>query len=117
MALHVLPLDSIEEDMQLHPAWLGSISGLKAEKLLRGKKTPYLYLLREGEHENDYYVTYLLPDLSIRHQPFVITATKEGWSFENGGAGGPFTNSSIDDVIHLIMHCEKHECLPLYQWQ
>jgi len=105
---HLLSILPIE----LHPAWLGAISGLKAEKLLRGQKTPYLYLLRAGEHENDYYVTYLLPDLSIKHQPFVITHTNFGWVFENGGVGGPFTNNSIDDVIHLIMHCDQQTCVP-----
>ncbi len=100
-------LSSIEQEIVNHPAWHGRMSGLSAEKLLRGRKTPYLYILRAGENEMDYYVTFVLPDLSIKHQPFVITVSPEGWYYENAGAGGPYTSASIDDVIHLIMHCGK----------
>ncbi len=105
---------SIFNEIKAHPAWYGMISGLTAEKMLRRKKTPYLYLLRAGEYEGtreaDYYVTYMLPDFSIKHQPFVITQTQQGWYFENG-SGGPITHT-IDDVLHFIMHCHKDECTP-----
>jgi hypothetical protein len=100
-------LSSIEQEIANHPAWHGSVSGLAAEKVLRGRKTPYLYLLRAGENEMAYYVTFLLPDLTIQHRPFVITVTPEGWHYENTASGGPFTTASIDDVLHLIMHCNK----------
>lgn len=100
-------LSSIEQEIANHPAWHGRMSGLSAEKLLRGRKTPYLYILRAGENEMDYYITFVLPDLSIKHQPFVITVTAEGWYYENSGNGGPFTTASIDDVLHLMMHCNK----------
>ena len=89
------------------------MSGLKAEKLLRGRKRPYLFILREGENAGDYYVTYILPDFSIQHRPFVITVNDEGWSYANTSPGGPFADATIDDVIHLIMHCHKEECSPL----
>ena len=98
---------SIVREIEEHPAWHGRVSGLEAEKMMRGRKIPYLYILRAGEYETDYYVTFLLPDLSIKHQPFIITDTAEGWYFENTGGGGPFTTASIDDVLHLIMHCGK----------
>lgn len=108
---------SIFQEINAHPAWYGMISGLKAEKILMGRKIPYLYLLRsgeyEGEREADYYITFVLPDLSVMHQPFVITDTQQGWYFENGAGGGPFTNTTIDDVLHLIMHCHKDACSPL----
>ena len=102
----------IVQEIESHPAWHGRMSGLSAEKLLRGRKTPYLFILRAGEYETDYYVTFVLPDLTIKHQPFVITTTQEGWYFENSGSGGPFTTASIDDVLHLIMHCGKQACMP-----
>lgn len=109
--------NSINQEIEYHSAWLGQISALKAEKYLRGHKKPYLYVLRagEGERENetDYYVSFVLPDFSIKHQPFVITVTFEGWYFENGATGGPFTHESIDDVLHLMMHCPKEACVPL----
>ncbi|MFS8564122.1 MAG: hypothetical protein LVR00_07350 [Rhabdochlamydiaceae bacterium] len=100
-------LSSIEQEIADHPAWHESLSGLAAEKLLRGRKTPYLYLLRAGESVMSYYVTFLRPDLTIEHRPFVITLSPEGWHYENGNTGGPFARASIDDVLHLIMHCAK----------
>lgn len=105
--------NTIEQDITNHPAWLGNVSGLKAEKLLRNRTKSYIYVIRAGENEGDYYVTYTLPDGSIQHRPFVITVTPMGWHCENGGAYGPFAEASIDDVLHLIMHCERSECVPL----
>lgn len=103
---------TVTKEIENHSAWHGHISGLVAEKLLRGKNTPYLYLLRSGEYEGDYYVTYVLPDLSIKHQPFVITSTREGWHCQNGGNFGSLTTASFDDILHLIMHCTKLEPEP-----
>lgn len=107
---------SILEDIVLHPSWHGEIRGLDAEKLLRGWKTPYLYLLRTGEkgtpNETNFYVSFILPDFSVRHQPIVITTTPDGWYYENASIGGPYLSESIDDVLHLIMHCNKEECIP-----
>jgi hypothetical protein len=119
-ALHNYLDNSINFEIQSHPTWLGTISGLKAEKMLRGKK-PYVYVLRAGENlennETDYYVSFVLPDLSIRHQPFVITVASEGWYYENAGPGGPYINKSIEHVIHLMMHCEENECKPLINFE
>jgi hypothetical protein len=104
---------SIHRDIESHTAWYGKISGLVADKMLRDRKTPYLYILRAGERdlgqETDYYVSFILPDLTIRHQPFVITVTPEGWYYENTGTGGPYAQESIEDVLHLMMHCNKED--------
>lgn len=115
--LNKVTANTINEEIKAHPAWMGQISGLKAEKLLRGQKRPYLFILRagelEGELESDYYVTFVKPDFSIMHQPFIISKNEEGWSFENGTGGGPYDNKiSIDDVLHLIMHCSKDAATP-----
>jgi hypothetical protein len=108
---------SIHRDIQNHSAWYGNIPGLTADKMLRGRKTPYLYILRAGEEvsdaETNYYVSFILPDLSIRHQPFTITVTADGWYYENTGGGGPYVQESIEDVLHLMMHAQKEDCLPL----
>ncbi len=110
-------LTNIHRDILSHPAWYGLISGLEADKMLRGRNRPYLYILRAGElnegNQTDYYVSFILPDLTIRHQPFVITVTPNGWYYENAGAGGPYTTESIKDVLHLMMHCNKSDCMPL----
>lgn len=98
---------SVQKEIQSHKTWLGRISGLKAEKLLRGLKTPYLYVLRAGENAGDYYITYIRPDFSIFHQPLEVTETIEGWYIENTAGLGPFINVSIEEVLHIVMHCEK----------
>jgi hypothetical protein len=105
---------TIELEILQHPAWLGYVPGLMAEKLLRGKKTPYLYVLRGGEYKLHYYATFLHADLTVRHQPFVITLSPEGWYYENYGGGGPYQDHiSIEDVLYSIMHCEKGQNMPL----
>lgn len=114
----------ILEQIQDHPAWLGNISGLKAEKMLKAQKKPWLYVLRAGEHSNemeaDFYVTFVTPDYHsvstneyrIHHQPFVITKDSSGtWSYQNNGGGGGYTETTtIEDILHLIMHCPVGMC-------
>jgi len=106
----------ILDEIQSHPAWLGCISGLKAEKLLRGQQAPYVYVLRAGEYQSevatDFYVTYVDSDLSIIHRPFVITITPAGWCFSNSVVGGPYISESIEDVLFTIMHCERGQNIP-----
>jgi hypothetical protein len=104
----------IHEAITFHPAWLGKVSGLIAEKMIRDQKIPYLYVLRAGEFPSDYYVSFVQPDFTVKHQPFVLTETSNGWCFENWHRGGPFTDESIEDVIHLIMHCRKDQCIPFH---
>ena len=108
---------TIFEAITCHPAWHGNISGLAAEKMLRGQKTPYLFIIRKGENnasetEDNYYVSFVLPDLTIHHQPVVITQTTSGWCYENGKPGGPYNYLSFDPVVHQIMHCEQDQCVP-----
>lgn len=106
----------IHDGITSHRAWRGNISGLKAEKMLRGK-TPYLYILRTGHFQNEqqveYYATFVHADGSVRHQPVVITTTAEGWHYENHSVLGPINYMySIDDVMHFIMHCSREEAKP-----
>jgi hypothetical protein len=102
---------SIFDSIAEHAAWHGGLPGLVAEKMIRGFNTPYTYLMREGEMPGHYYVTFLDAQLTVRHQPFVITMTPQGWHYENLATGGPYAEASIDDVIHLIMHCKKEQCV------
>jgi hypothetical protein len=108
---------AIFQEVQSHKAWHGDVPGLVAEKLIRGNKTPYLFLLRKGENstnenERHYYVTFTLEDGSVKHQPIVLLVSPQGWFYENTKPGGPYNDASIDDVLHLIMHCKKEECIP-----
>lgn len=115
------PVSMVDRDIELHPAWLGQVTGLKAEKMMRGKKA-YMYVLRTGEPSDqpnvtNFYVTFVNADLTVKHQPFVVTLTPQGWMFENYGCVGPFMNVTIDDVLHSIMHCQKGENTPLVNFQ
>lgn len=103
----------VETEIRMNAAWLGQVSGIKAEKMLRGHNKSYLYVLREGEKEGDYYVTFVQPNGSIYHQPFTISKTAMGWMYEQGNSGPISMETKLNDVLHLIMHCEKHECQPL----
>lgn len=116
--LKVSSFSNVFNEMNSHPAWRGMVRGLDAEKMLRGLKTPYTYILRKGEKSNvegeeNFYITFLDADLVVRHQSLVVTLMSEGWYFENGGGRGPFEDISIDDVIHEFMHCQKGEPIPL----
>jgi len=106
-------LHPIHRDIEAHPAWYGRISGLAGDKMLRNRNIPFLYLLRAGENEEDYYLSFLLPNLAIRHHPFKIIITKEGWCFDDGVSRGPYTIPSIANVLHLMMECQKENCVPL----
>ncbi|MBU6384036.1 MAG: hypothetical protein KGR16_06960 [Verrucomicrobia bacterium] len=108
---------TIHEEIRSNAAWYGHISGLIAEKMLRGRKTPYLYILRKGEHETtnkaDYYVTFILPDLSIKHQPFTITLRPNGWEWENTNGGICSLEDSLEQALYLMMHCNKDQPIAL----
>ncbi|MBA3958013.1 MAG: hypothetical protein H0X51_06440 [Parachlamydiaceae bacterium] len=97
--------------LQQHPAWLGRVSGLKAEKMLRGRRKPYLYVLRAGESDFNYYITFILPDFSVTHQPFMISQEAGEWSVCNEQSY-PISGIPISDVIHVLMKCKKDEGLP-----
>lgn len=105
----------LNPEIEQHVAWVGNVSALKIEKHLKQYSIPYLYVLRAGESKGDYYVTYIDPHAQhnkIVHRPFQIMISAEGWSYENSGSGGPYTNCTIDDVIFAIMHCQEGECIP-----
>jgi hypothetical protein len=106
----------ILDGIETHPAWFGSITGLAADKLLRGKD-PFVFLLRKGEstqkvNERHYYVTFMKADGSIMHQPFVIILEPEGYYYENTSPGGPFNHETIMDILPPIMHAEGQVITP-----
>lgn len=111
-------LSSVDQEIQNHPAWVGNISGLVAEKMLRGLNIPFLFILRAGEHttdnQTDYYVTFVNADGQVKHQPFVVTITSQGWCWENLHPGGPCAEHECfsEVALHRIMHCNEGECTP-----
>lgn len=103
---------SIEAEVESHPAWHGCLAGLEAEDLLKGH-SPFVFLLRAGEKQSHYYVSFVLPDLTIKHQPVWVYDTPQGWCYRNLILDGPFMHTRFEDVIHAIMHCRSDEYHPL----
>ncbi|MGH2612954.1 MAG: hypothetical protein ACRDFB_07890, partial [Rhabdochlamydiaceae bacterium] len=68
------------------------------------------YLLRAGEEECHYYLSFVQSPLCFKHQPFVIEFSMQGWFFRNGYTG---ITPTLDEIIPLIMHCTSEESRPL----
>lgn len=105
-------INDVASEIHSNPAWVGTVSGLQAEAIIKGQNR-FVYLLRAGEIDSNFYITFIDSDYTIRHQPFKIITTSSGWFCINGQAGGPFLNVPFVEVVHLIMHCQKNECTPL----
>ena len=63
------PSNAITLDIVNHPAWVGNMSGLNAEKMLRSKRA-FEFILRNGEHDNEYYVTFVMPEFYYQAPTF-----------------------------------------------
>jgi len=102
----------VEESIVTHPAWHGEISELDSERYLE-KSGPFQYLLRAGEGDSHFYVSYVDQELDIKHQSFKIRYTEEGWFCVQGILYGPFQAEGIEPLIHQLMHCREEECASL----
>jgi hypothetical protein len=101
-------------EIQLHPAWHEKMSEEESETLLRGNP-PFTYILRNGEKEHAYFITYVKMDLSIKHQFFVLEIDRKGWYYRNGIGNGPaeILSKDLEKLIPMMMHCDVMACTPL----
>jgi hypothetical protein len=101
-------------ELETHSAWHSDISGQESEKLLNGKK-PFSYLLRSGEKEHFYFISFVKEDGSIKHQFFALEFDRKGWYYRNGGTGTPqeVVSKSLHKLIPMMMHCDMFSCNPL----
>ena len=99
-----------EMELTGHPAWHGSLTGVSSEALLKGL-APYTYLLRTGEEKGHFYISFVKEDLSIKHQPFVLRFSLNGWHYQN--TVGAYRPTNVADLIPLMMHCEIAVMKPL----
>lgn len=97
-------------ELQSHPAWHEKISAVGSETLLQGKP-PFTYILRNGEKEHAYFITYVKSDLSVFHQSFVIELDRKTWYYRNCLNDGPAEN--LEELIPLMMHCDAMACTPM----
>lgn len=101
-------LDQIER----HPAWKKSIDKTQVESLLEGKKT-LSYLLRAGEKERVYYISFVQKDGSIKHQQFTLENDRKGWYYKNGANEqdpADIVSENLEELIPKMMHCDYKEC-------
>ncbi len=101
-----------QNQIQKHPAWHGNVKAEQAEALLKGGK-PLTYLLRNGDKEQSFFITFIKEDGSIKHQHFSLEFDLKGWYYKNGQVQGEPTEIIAEDLNKLIpamMHCETSRC-------
>ena len=103
-----------QEQIKTHPAWHSDISENESEKLLRDK-SPFTYLLRAGEKEHLYFISFVKENGSIKHQFFALEFDRKGWLYRNGGTTGPqeINSKDLHQLIPMMMHCDLLACTPL----
>lgn len=102
------------DQIKSHVAWHSDISANESEKLLKDK-SPFTYLLRAGDKEQLYYISFVKEDKSIKHQFFVLEFNLQGWVYRNGGTGTPeeIVSKDLHELIPMMMHCDLLACKPL----
>jgi hypothetical protein len=100
-----------QEQIHAHFAWHGDVDAKQAESVLEGKDS-FTYLLRTGEEENAYFITFVKEDLSIKHQRFTLEYDRKGWYYKNGGPPGisEIVSETLERLIPQMMHCESGVC-------
>lgn len=103
---------SNQEQIEGHSAWCKSIDAKEAEVLLQGRDS-LTYLLRKGEEEKAYFITFVKEDGSIKHQRFTLEFDRKGWYYKNGGIPNSPTeivDETLEGLIPQMMHCNVKEC-------
>jgi hypothetical protein len=110
-------IKSNQDQLIKHPAWMNDMPESKANWHLE-RKSPFTYLLRSGEKERAYFISFVKEDGSIKHQRFTLEVdpNKGTWLFRNGIVATPkgwtneLTAESLDELIPMMMHCKKEQC-------
>lgn len=98
-----------ENEITSHPAWYDRLNGMDCEALLRGMPTG-TFLLRQGEDQYHYYLSYVIGEYSYKHQPFIIKFSSRGWFYQNGNTD---FRDRLVELIPAAMHCNEGQCIPL----
>lgn len=100
-----------QEQIEKHPAWRGNVDAMLAETLLK-KEASFTYLLRKGEKEQAYYISFVKEDGGIKHQRFTLEYGLKGWYYKNGVLKGPeeVIDEFLDRLIPQMMYCDSDTC-------
>ncbi len=97
------------DEIRNHSAWYEDLTGTEAEIILRDKPD-LTYLLRQGEKEDHFYLTYVKNGCAFSHIPFTVNYTLKQWFYRNCF---PRFASTLKVFIPEIMHAEEADCIPL----
>ena len=97
------------DEISNHIAWFGELTGTEAELVLRDK-SDMTYLLRKGEKEGHFYLTYVKNGCDFTHIPFTLNQTLKQWFYRQGY---PRFAPTLKAFVPEIMHTEEMNCIPL----
>ncbi len=97
------------DEITSHAAWYDDITGTEAELLLRNK-ADLTYLLRQGEKEGHFYLTYVKGTAYFTHIPLRVDNSLKEWFYLNYAARRAPT---LKEFIPSVMHAEEAEITPL----
>lgn len=106
-----------QDEVKKHPAWRQDISGEESEKLLENQP-PFTYVLRAGEKEHAYFISFVQENLSVKHQFFVLEIDRRGWRYLNGSTtkcSPEIISQNLNELIPLMMHCDPNSCISILQ--
>ena len=99
------------DEMFSHVAWHGELTGSEAESLLWGQIAG-TYLLRQGEKEDHFYLSYIVGN-DLFHLPVRIDQPTCKWFYQNGCF---HYGDELKEFICEIAHREEDQCHPLVQF-
>ncbi len=107
-------MEKNHDQITKHPAWMGDITEAKANWYLE-RKNPFTYLLRNGEKDYTYFISFIQKNGSIKHQYFTLESDRKGWYYKNGVTTGPaeLICSDLKELIPQMMHCDLIQCIVL----
>lgn len=103
------------DEVKKHPAWHEDISEEEATKLLENQPL-FTYILRPGEKERAYFISFVQEDLSVKHQFFVLEIDRRGWRYLNGTTNNcpsEIVSQNLHELIPLMMHCDPKTCISI----
>lgn len=103
-----------QEEIKTHVAWHPDVSESASENLLKNKGA-FTYVLRKGNKEQSYFISFVKQDGTIKHQFFTLEYDQQGWIYRNGTTTGPtqIVSKELHKLIPMMMHCDLLACNPL----
>lgn len=98
-------------EIEGHPAWYADANLSMSETLLKGQK-PFTYILRHGDKELHYLLSFVDENQLVQHRPISIqySLAIKGWYFLNSVQ---HARTYLSDLIPVAMHVDPPRSNPL----